>query len=103
MKIERQLKNKSSRKAYNLGPSSSWSPKWPKNEENGKDKSNNYKDKSKDKGTDPKVNNSHSNIVNASTKHRDIKCFKCLGLGLIASECPNRKIMLLRDDGGIES
>lgn len=99
MKIEKQLKNKSSSKVYNSGSSSSWSSKWPKKEEKGKEKFNDYKDK----GTAPKGMNSHSDVVNAPTKHRDVKCFKCLGLGHISSQCPNRKIMFLRDDGGIES
>ncbi|KAL4376552.1 hypothetical protein GQ457_02G026320 [Hibiscus cannabinus] len=34
---------------------------------------------------------------------RDIQCFKCLGRGHVASQCPNRRTMLLRDNGEIES
>ncbi|KAL4360763.1 hypothetical protein GQ457_04G020130 [Hibiscus cannabinus] len=34
---------------------------------------------------------------------RDILCFKCLGRGHIASQCPNRRTMLLLDSGEIES
>ncbi|KAK8554939.1 hypothetical protein V6N13_016193 [Hibiscus sabdariffa] len=34
---------------------------------------------------------------------RDIQCFKCLGRGHVASQCPNRRTMLLRDNGDIES
>jgi hypothetical protein len=30
------------------------------------------------------------------TRDRDIKCFKCLGKGHIASQCPNRRVMLTR-------
>jgi hypothetical protein len=37
------------------------------------------------------------------TRNRDIKCFKCLGKGHIASQCPNRKVMLTRDNGEVES
>jgi len=37
------------------------------------------------------------------TRNRDIKCFKCLGKGHIASQCPNRKVMLIRDNGEVES
>jgi hypothetical protein len=37
------------------------------------------------------------------TRDRDIKCFKCLGKGHIASQCPNRRVMLTRDNGKISS
>jgi hypothetical protein len=37
------------------------------------------------------------------TRDRDIKCFKCLGKGYIASQCPNRRVMLTRDNGEVES
>jgi len=33
----------------------------------------------------------------------DIKCFKCQGLRYYASECANRRVMILRDDGEIVS
>ncbi|KAK8635074.1 hypothetical protein V6N13_022952 [Hibiscus sabdariffa] len=36
-------------------------------------------------------------------RSRDIQCFKCLGRGHVASQCPNRRTMLLRDNGDIES
>ncbi|KAL4386910.1 hypothetical protein GQ457_09G019990 [Hibiscus cannabinus] len=36
-------------------------------------------------------------------RSRDVQCFKCLGRGHIASQCPNRNTMLLRDDGEVES
>lgn len=31
------------------------------------------------------------------TRSRDIKCFKCLGLGHIASQCPNKKVSIDRE------
>ncbi|XP_039039058.1 uncharacterized protein LOC120176790 [Hibiscus syriacus] len=34
---------------------------------------------------------------------RDIQCIKCLGRGHVVSQCPNRKTMLMRVDGDIES
>ena len=34
---------------------------------------------------------------------RDIKCFRCLGIGLILSQCPNERAMVMRDDGEIET
>jgi hypothetical protein len=36
------------------------------------------------------------------TRDRDIKCFKCLRKGHIASHCPNRRVMLTRDNGEVE-
>ncbi|XP_040967125.1 uncharacterized protein [Gossypium hirsutum] len=36
-------------------------------------------------------------------RNRDIKCFKCLGRGHIASQCPNQRTMVLRADGEIET
>jgi hypothetical protein len=37
------------------------------------------------------------------TRDRDIKCFKCLGKRHIAFQCPNRRVMLTRDNGEVES
>ena len=34
---------------------------------------------------------------------RDIKCFKCLGVGHIASQCPNKRVMILKENGEVES
>ena len=34
-------------------------------------------------------------------RNRDIKCFKYQGRGHIASECMNKRVMVLRDNGEI--
>ena len=34
---------------------------------------------------------------------RDVKCFRCQGHGHYASECPNKRIMMIRDNGDMES
>ena len=40
----------------------------------------------------------------SSTTHNCvIKCFKCQGRGHRASQCPNKRVMILRDNGEIES
>jgi len=35
------------------------------------------------------------------TRNRDIKCFRCLRKGHIASQCLNQRIMLTRDNGEV--
>ena len=47
-------------------------------------------DIAKKKGT----SNSSSSI--ATSRHRDIKCFKCQGLGHYASDCPNKRMMVIK-------
>ncbi|KAH9704932.1 Endonuclease [Citrus sinensis] len=37
------------------------------------------------------------------SRNRDIKCFKCLGTSHIASQCPNKRVMILKDDGDVET
>ncbi|KAL4388854.1 hypothetical protein GQ457_09G017920 [Hibiscus cannabinus] len=37
------------------------------------------------------------------SRNRDIQCFKCLGRGNIASQCPNRHTMVIRESGEIET
>ena len=37
------------------------------------------------------------------TKNRDIKCFKCLRVGHIVSQCPKKKIMILKENGEVET
>ncbi|KAG6521317.1 hypothetical protein ZIOFF_018432 [Zingiber officinale] len=78
-----------------------------------KSSSPNYSSSWKDK---PKMEGSSSNSKEAAStkkhipttssstsKSRDIKCFRYLGKGHIASECPNKKTMVVRDNGSISS
>ena len=37
------------------------------------------------------------------SRSSEVKCFKLIGRGHIASQCPNRHMMILREDGGFES
>ncbi|RVW89224.1 hypothetical protein CK203_032601 [Vitis vinifera] len=45
-----------------------------------------------------------TNVKNESqTRNRDIKCFRSLGVGHIASQCPNKRTMIARVDGEMET
>jgi hypothetical protein len=50
----------------------------------------------KDEGTSNKPK-----VESQPSRNRDIKCFKCLGSGHIASQCPNRRVMIMRDNGEV--
>ncbi|XP_052185202.1 uncharacterized protein LOC127796838 [Diospyros lotus] len=99
IKMERQLKRKgSTRIGKNFG-SSTWKSNWSR-----KDEKPNFKPKvetsnrNKDEGAPNKLKSD-----TLPPKNRDIKCFKCLGIGYIASQCPNKRVMILKDDGDIET
>ena len=57
------------------------------------------------KSATPSVGGSKHNTSTSSsnTGTRNIKCFKCLGRGHIASECPTRRTMIMKADGEITS
>jgi len=102
MKVERQIK----RKGYtcfqtnSASSSSTWSPNLKRKRV--------VQPKPYAKVEPPKAkNDTHTDGEGKSksqpTRDRDIKCFKCLGKGHIASQCPNRRVMLTRDNGEVES
>jgi hypothetical protein len=43
------------------------------------------------------------NAETLSSKTRDIKCFKCQGRGHIASQCVNKRVMVINAQGELES
>ena len=94
MKVEKQLKGK--RYDSKLSSSSSWKNSWGKKDDKPIAKSKVEDNKNKiDLGNKGKGENQ-------PTQTRGIRCFKCLGHGHVARECPNRKTMIMRD-GDVES
>ncbi|XP_016755233.1 uncharacterized protein [Gossypium hirsutum] len=100
IKVEKQLKRKGTTRAYpNTNPS-----KWGQSTSKGFP-TNRTKDSSTiSKANKPITESSKGKAPESSTaRSRDIKCFKCLGRGHIASQCPNRRTMVIRADGEIET
>jgi hypothetical protein len=101
-KVERQLRKGHARPAFNSGSSSSWKPNLkregtvrtrsfvPSRTELPKAKVDVPTDTKGKSETQPK-------------RTRDVKCFRCQGHGHYASECPNKRIMMIRDNGDMES
>ncbi|XP_052487981.1 uncharacterized protein LOC128041720 [Gossypium raimondii] len=100
IKVEKQLKRKSSCRTF---PSTNNPQRW--NQGTGKkDLSNRTKDQSlSSKMNKPVGETSKGKEVAIPNRSREIKCFKCLGRGHIASQCPNRTNMIVRANGEIES
>ena len=93
-KVEQQLKRKGViRKNSSNFNSSSWKDRNKK--EGGTSSSNPI--------AAPQRTQSKSNEIPKKTRSSEIKCFKCLGRGHIASECPTKKTMLLKEDGELTS
>ena len=92
--MEQQLKRKQTYKKFPYG-SSTWKDKETfKNEEGSSFKSH-------EKGGALGKNN--SNPTPTSSEASSIKCFKCLGNGHIASQCPNKRTMVVLGNGDITS
>ena len=97
IKVERWLKRKGIWSFQNLGSSVSW-------RSNGrKDEGAVFKSK-----IEPPKRRDEVPIVNkgkneSQTRNRDIKCFRCLGVGHIASQCPNKRTTIARIDGEMET
>ncbi|RDX93950.1 hypothetical protein CR513_23724, partial [Mucuna pruriens] len=94
IQVESQLKSKSSFE-FVSSSSSSWRSNW----------------KNSTIVTNPKdVIAKYSNAppkgkidIDTSYRSHDIKCFKCQGVGHIVSQCPNKRAMIMMDNGEVES
>ena len=100
IKVERQLKRGGTRPRPLTQTKSAapWRMKYPKKDEN--------QSTSKAK-PEPKpasiTTASQGKSAPTSTHNSEIRCFKCQGGGHIASQCPNTRVMVIRENGEIES
>jgi hypothetical protein len=102
MKIEKEKKGKSTNKF--LGNSNNtWGSKWSKSDK--KKESKGSKSEGAESATKGKKAAQSSFRIgkgnsNSTTTSREIKCFKCLGKGHIASQCPKNGVMIALKNGG---
>ncbi|KAL4332885.1 hypothetical protein GQ457_07G005270 [Hibiscus cannabinus] len=98
MKVEKQLKRKGVARPYASNTS-----KWGHGS-NKKNVSISTKDGSgSSKPNKPIIESNKGKNTSTPIRSRDMQCFKCLGRGHIASQCPNRNAMFIRENGEIES
>ena len=100
IKVERQLKRGGTRPRPAPQTSSAvpWRSSYPKKEES----SSTSKAKIEPKIATPNTT-SQGKSAPTSSRSSEIKCFKCQGRGHIASQCPNKRVMVIRDNGEFES
>jgi len=92
MKVERQLKRKETA-MYTSVSSTPWKPKWDRNDQAiVKEKAEPPKEK------DERTSKNKPKVDFQPSRNRYIKCFKCLGSGHVVSECPNKWVMVIRDN-----
>ena len=100
IKIESQVERRGSRNTRSA-PSLS-STTWKLNQWRKEEKPPNAKPKTKQKQELTNQGN-QGKSYSFTTQNRDIKCFKCQGRGNLTSQCPNKRVMVMRDNGEIET
>ena len=101
-KVERQLRKGHVQPGFNSGSSSSWKKNLKRE---GTVQPRSFVP-SKTERTTAKVDvptNAKGKSETQPKRTRDVKCFRCQAHGHYASECPNKRIMMIRDDGDMES
>ncbi|XP_040971345.1 uncharacterized protein, partial [Gossypium hirsutum] len=97
IKVEKQLKRKGPMRTYPTASTNKWTQGTSKAPNRPKEPF--VAAKPNQVSADASKNKNES----VSNRSRDIKCFKCQGRGHIASQCPNRRVMVVRSNGEIES
>ncbi|XP_071900987.1 uncharacterized protein [Coffea arabica] len=108
IKIEQRLKRRGTTRNYNTNPQPFTRPFQPRREERGPNVWNTPKPK-QDQGSSsrPPFTKTDSKVVSKPTietskpRNRDTKCWRCQGVGHIASQCPNPRAMLVLPNGDI--
>ncbi|XP_027082339.2 uncharacterized protein [Coffea arabica] len=108
IKIEQRLKWRGTTRNYNPNPPPFTRPFQPRREERGPNAWNPPKPK-QDQGSSsrPPFTKTDSKVVSKPTietskpRNRDTKCWRCQGVGHIASQCPNPRTMLVLPNGDI--
>ncbi|KAH9734804.1 hypothetical protein KPL71_017514 [Citrus sinensis] len=93
--MDKQLKRRGNTRAARSSSSTPWKPSYVKRAERPQ-ASTTLKLRS-----EPSKHNTQGNTVTRTIRNRDIKCFKCQGRGHIASECVNKRVIVLRDNDEI--
>jgi hypothetical protein len=102
MKVERQLRKRHIRPVFNSGSSSSWKLNLKRK---GIVRSRSFVPSK----TDPpkaKVDvptSAKGKFKTQPKRTHDVKCFRCQGHKHYVLKCPNKRIMMIRDNGDIES
>ncbi|XP_052483244.1 uncharacterized protein LOC105786844 [Gossypium raimondii] len=100
IKVEKQLKRKGTSRSF---PNTSSMTRWGQGTNKRDMPSRNKEVSGATKFNKPIAESSKGKMDAQPNRSRDIKCFKCLGRGHIASQCLNRNAMFIWDDGKIES
>lgn len=94
IQVERQMKSKGPSRVASSS-NSTWRSNWKNNKSDAIPKDDG-KAKYSVVASNDKIEN------NTFSRSCDIKCFRCQEVGRITSQCPNKRTMIVRDNGEIE-